>query len=337
MHPPRLRAHPSLFLPGICILMASLVLTRQGRAQQAKPAEPEVAKPGLLAPSRLKDLGATTDGVELAAWHYPAPEAAPPLANVILVHDLGGSHLTVEPLAKALQAAGCTVVSADLRGHGESKMPRPATGGTDPTKSFRRADLEMIAASAGGRVRDQAGVRGDLECLRTWIKRGIDAGTISRAPLFVVGSGVGALLGSAWTIADASWPENTDGPQGREVAGLVLVSPPFVTKGVQFSPLLASETIGHEIPVLVIAGQGDRDAAKVFDVVKRRRPETWFDSRFPQGENRGASPASPDDASLLMFTLPVDRSGDELAAMRARRDPASLVQSFIKSINGKNR
>ncbi len=308
-------------------------------AQPAAPAPAGSARsgpPGPPAPKRIKRIDPTSDGVEVAAWHYAAPEAAPVVATVLLVHDLGGSHLTVEPLAKALQAAGCTVVVPDLRGHGESRLPRPSQGDADPTKSLRAPDLMMIATSSGGQIRDQAGLRGDIECLRPWLKRGMAEGEIPRAPLFVVGSGLGAVLGSAWTSADARWPDVASGPQGREVAGLVLISPPFVAKGIQFAPLLKSDEIGRGLPILMIAGRGDRDAVKVFDTLKRQRPDSWFDSRVPPGDDRGSSPARPEDATLLMFTGQADRSGDELAAMRAARgDPASLILAFVKAVKAR--
>lgn len=306
------------------VVPASGQATAPGTAGAARSAPPAAV--------RIKRLDATTDGVELAAWHYAPAEAAPPVASVILVHDLGGSHLTVEPLAKALQAAGCTVVTPDLRGHGDSRLPRPPQGDPDPAKALKTADLMMIATSSGGQIRDQAGLRGDLECVRTWLKRGMDEGDIPRAPLFVVGSGLGAVLGSAWTIADARWPDVASGPQGREVTGLVLISPPYVAKGIQFAPLLKSEEVGRGLPILVIAGRDDRDAGKVFDALKRQRPDSWFDSRMPPGDDRGASPAKPDEATLLMFTGQADRSGDQLAAMRAARgDPASLILAFVKA------
>lgn len=39
---------------------------------------------------------------------------------VLLVHGMGGSHSTWRPLARELTAAGRTVISLDLRGHGRS-------------------------------------------------------------------------------------------------------------------------------------------------------------------------------------------------------------------------
>ena len=334
---PSIRRFSALRLLACTLALAAPgVLPRPAAAQPAAPAQAGSARSGPAAPVRIKQLEPTTDGVELAAWHYAAPEAAPPVATVILLHDLGGSHLTVEPLAKALQAAGCTVVAPDLRGHGESRLPRPPQGDPDPAKSLKTPELLMIASSGGGQIRDQAGVRGDIECVRAWLKRGVAEGEIPRAPLFVVGSGLGSVLGSAWTIADARWPAGTSGPQGREVAGLVLISPPFVAKGIQFAPLLKTEEVGRGLPILVIAGRGDRDATKVFEALKRQRPDSWFDSRVPPGDDRAASPARPEEATLLMFTGQADRSGDQLAAMRAARgDPASLVLAFVKAVKAR--
>lgn len=318
----------------LCLAAGSGVSARPSLAQQPAAVPPAAAPKGPRPAERIKSLDPTTDGVALAAWHYPMPEGTTPLATVIVVHDLGGSHLTVEPLAKALQAGGCTVVVADLRGHGDS-VSADTAGAGDPVKQLRPKDFEMIAASADGRMRDQAGVRGDIECLRAWIKRGADSGKIPRTPLFVVGSGLGSLLASAWTIADASWPDIASGPQGREVAGLVLISPPFVAKGMKMSPLLASEVVGRSVPVMVVAGKGDRDASKVFDQLKRQRQQSWFDSRFPPGGERNSSPVPAAEASALMFSVPADRSGDALAATRAARgDAASLILAFMKIIVG---
>jgi len=309
---------------------------RPARALETAVEEPSTTaaspKPaGPRAVERIEVLEPTTDGVELAAWHYAAPEASPPLATVILIHDLGGSHLTVEPLAEGLQAGGCTVVAADLRGHGESKLPRSTGGADDPTKLLRQDEIAMIAASTAGRMRDQAGVRGDIECVRAWIKRETDSGRIPSAPLFVVGSGLGALLASAWTVADASWPDIASGPQGREVVGLVLISPPFVVKGLRMTPFLTSDSVGQSVPVMVVAGKGDRDAFRVFDQLKRQRRESWYDSRFPPGGDRGSSPVPAANASAILFSVPTDRRGDGLAAARAARgDTASLILAFMR-------
>lgn len=280
----------------------------------------------------------TSDGVEVKAWYYPVEEEADPLGGVILIHDLGGSHLTVEPLARILQAAGYAVVAPDLRGHGETKLTNASSAvkDKDQSKVLKKLDFEMMAATRGGQKRDQSGIRGDIECVRNWMKQRADEGALVMKPLFVIGSGVGAALAATWTAADAMWPDIATGPQGREVAGLVLVSPVFTTRGFSIAPALASEVVRHSVPLLVIGGDADRDATKVFDQLKRQRPKLWYDSRHPLGEGKDASPAAATDATIAIFSLESDQTGDALANQRSadprRRggDPSALITGFLK-------
>ncbi|MFM8736047.1 MAG: alpha/beta hydrolase, partial [Pirellulales bacterium] len=277
----------------------------------------------------------TSDGVSVRAWYYPLAEKAEPRGTVILIHDLGGSHRTVEPLAKALQAAGYAVVAPDLRGHGQSRLEHLPASQDDQSKLLKRSDFEMMSASAGGQKRDQSAVRGDIECVRNWIKQRADAGTLVMQPLFVVGSGLGATVAATWTAADANWRDLATGPQGREVAGLVLISPTFATKGYGIAPALAQEQVRKTVPVLVIAGSGERDATKVFDKLKTQRLREWFDSRHPPGDDKDASPVAADKASLSLLVHPAVASGDALATLRSADpraragDPANLLQGFL--------
>jgi alpha-beta hydrolase superfamily lysophospholipase len=318
-------------------LLATTVPIRPVAAQPAAPPA-AAAKPAVDATERLQLE--TSDGIEVAAWHYPVLEGTAPLGTVILLHDLGGSHRTVEPLAKALQAAGCTVVAPDLRGHGQSPIKTLPAGDGDQSRILKKPDFEMIAATSGGRVREQSGLRGDVECVRNWIHARIAEGRLAKAPLFVVGSGLGASIAASWTAADAMWPDIASGPQGREVAGLVMISPAFATKGYSLAPALATDTLKRFVPVLVIAATDDRDAIKVFDQMKRQRPKEWFDGRHPKTTDtdagKEASPAAASEATLLLLTSSAGRKGDTLAALRSADprlrggDPATLIPGFIR-------
>jgi hypothetical protein len=124
----------------------------------------------------------TSDGIRIAAWYYPAPEDAKAVATVILVHDLEGSHQTVDNLARDLQRAGCAVVAPDLRCHGGSGS-RPAAqtgsggkGDAMERRLLKKIDLESMAAATGGRLREQSAMRGEIEAVRYWIKQKSDAG-----------------------------------------------------------------------------------------------------------------------------------------------------------------
>ena len=322
--------------------MLLTLIARPVVTQAAPPAAPTAATKPATKPA-TKDTVAevsleATDGAPIAAWHYAAPAEAPAAGIVILLHDLGGSHRTVEPLARALQAAGCAVVAPDLRGHGASKLAALPASQEDQSKLLRKGDFEMMAASRGGRVREQSEIRGDVECVRNWIVQEMKQERMPKAPLFVVGSGLGAAVAVHWAAADAAWPDLASGPQGREVAGIVMISPTFATKGFSLTPALGSEAVRRTIPMLVLAGADDRDANKVFEQMKRQRPKEWYDGRRPPGSGKDASPAKVADASLLLLAHPSDRTGDALAASKSTdkngraADPAAVIPGFIRVV-----
>lgn len=285
----------------------------------------------------------TSDDVQVSATFYEAPGDDPALATVLLVHDLGGSHETLEPLAKALQAGGCSVVVPDLRGHGESPIGRleKVAGGGDQADLLKSGDFAAMTATGGGRLREQASVRGDLESIRHWIKQRADGSKLDLDKLYVVGSGLGAAVATGWTVGDAAWPPIATGRQGGDVRGLVMIDPAFVTKGFSIGKTLGSEPIKSTLPILLIAGGEDRDAVKVFDQLKRSRPSLWFDSRMVDAERRNTSPAKDTEASLLFIKLGGRLVGDKLAAARAadprQPDPARLILAFITTIDSRPR
>lgn len=284
----------------------------------------------------------TTDGVDIGAWVYRVAEDTAPLATVLLLHDLGGSHETLEPLAEALQAGGCNVVVPDLRGHGKSQIPKlaRAAGEAGQASLLKSGDFAAMAATSGGRVRDQSAIRGDVEVVRNWIKQQADGAAPSLDKLYVVGSGLGANVAATWTVLDAAWPPIASGPQGGHVKGLVLIDPAFVTKGFSIAKPLAVEPLKSTLPIMIIGGGEDRDASKVFDQLKRSRPSGWYDSRLFDAETRkNTSPAKDNEASLLFLKLGGKLAGDKLAAARSadarQPDPAKLILAFIQTVAGR--
>ena len=270
----------------------------------------------------------TSDGVTLATWLYEPPEDVKTLATVILVHDFEGSHETVEPLAVALRDAGCTVAVPDLRGHGASKN-RTQPGGRDDTldiRQMRKPDLELIAAGAGGRLREQSAVRGDLETVYAFLasRSGSPPDT-----LVVVGCGAGATLATLWTAADWAWPPLASGPQGQHVQALVLVSPSWTAKGVSLQPALGTDAVKQEIPVMVLAGTDDRDAIRLFEQLKRQRPKAWFDQRAGAEFTKARDVEKPGDATLFLMQLDTPLTADKLAA---EADAAARIKTFFSLV-----
>jgi pimeloyl-ACP methyl ester carboxylesterase len=329
-------------LPGAILACLIMAPTASTVAQPAARPPVQAQEEALPEP---KDLTLqTSDGIDLAVLYFPAPGDDKPEATVILVHDLGSSGEKLDPLAEALQAAGCAVLVPDLRGHGGSSIPAYAKQAAkgEQWKLLKLPDFVAMARTAGGRVRGQSDIRGDLEAIRNWIKQQADAGKLDLDKLVVVGSGLGGAVAAAWTVADAAWPLTARGPQGGHVCGLVLVDPTFTTKGFSIGPPLAAEPVKSTLPIMILASAGSRDAGKIFDQLKRARPSGWFDSRLYDAEAReNKSPSKDTEASLLYLQVDARSkqgaplTGDELAALSSpdpqRRTPASLIAAFVKT------
>ncbi|MEI6240719.1 MAG: alpha/beta fold hydrolase [Planctomycetia bacterium] len=270
----------------------------------------------------------TSDGVTLATWCYEPPEDTKPLATVILVHDFEGSHQTVEQFSLALRDAGCVVVVPDLRGHGASTSRAHAGGRDDKLdiRQMRKNDLELIAAGAGGRLREQSAVRGDLETVHAFLTS--RAGSAPER-LVVVGCGAGATLATLWTAADWAWPPLASGPQGQQVRALVLVSPSWTVKGLSLQPALGSDAIKRDVPLMVLAGTQDRDAIRLFDQLKRQRPREWFDQRAGAEFTKAKDVEKPDQATLFLMQLDTPLSAEKLAA---EADATDRIKTFLSLV-----
>lgn len=307
---------------------AFLLLWCAGGPHCSQAAEPTPAGD----PPAVEKLSlATSDGVALAAWYYAVDGKAKPKATVLLIHDLEGSHETVEPLAKSLQAAGFAVVAPDLRGHGGStNRVNAGRGGGIDAASLRKPDLLAVAASGGGRIREQASLRGDLETVRDWIRRQTESGSLDIERLCIVGSGAGATLGTMWAVADATWPPTTSGPQGGTVRALAMISPEVSTKGgVSILPTLKTDLFRQSLPVLVVAGAEDRDSRKIFDQLKAMRPKEWILQGPGQKRDQADGIEKAADASLFCVHVESSLSADELAADIAA-STASIVTGFLE-------
>lgn len=333
----------------VVALLAAFGATRSDGQTAAPPAASAPVAKDDAAPAveRLTKL-VTSDGVSLAAWFYPAakPETTAgkpadagasdgPAPVVILVHDLGGSHASLEPLARDLQARGIAVVAPDLRGHGETKGP--ADRDDLDAKTIKLPDFVKMTMTDGGRVREQAENRGDLETVRNWIRENAAARRLDVDRLVVVGSGVGAAIAAQWTMLDAAWPDIASGPQGRQVRGLVFVSPVWTTRGFTIGSALAGEPVRRSVPVLVIGGTGDADGVKIYDQLKRQRPDAWNEKRAGQAaptQSPKAAGKSPITLYLRQFDSPL--KGDELAAYVPAGGrgghPAAIIDGFVNAI-----
>ena len=283
-------------------------------------------------PPPAEELSLTTsDGVAIAAWYYPVADEGKPKATVIVIHDLDGSHETIAPLSIGLQREGYAVVAPDLRGHGASteRVGGAGRGGTIDGGSLRKPDLLAIAASGGGRIREQATARGDIEAIHGWIKKQSDSGMLDADRVCVVGSGAGGTLGALWTVADAEWPPTTSGPQGRTVRAIALVSPALSAKGgVSIQPAIKSDVFRRTLPILLMAGNNDPDAKKLTDQLKGVRPKEWLVRGPGQKRDQAEGVEKPADASIFCMHADSPLSGDTLASDATARAGTIIAQFF---------
>ena len=284
-----------------------------------------LAEDELLPPEQLS-LN-TSDGISLAVWYYPVPKDLTPKATVLVIHDMGGSHESVEPLSIGLQSSGYAVLAPDLRGHGESLITR--NGKTVTTKTLRKPDVLAIAASTGGRIRHQARARGDLETIFQWINNRDDIDGLDKTRLCVVGCGDGATIGTLWTVADASWPAITSGTQGGYVKAIALISPSLTAKsGVTMLPALKTNLFRGSLPILLLSGSGDRDARRLTDQLIQIRPKQWMIRGPGSKKDQAEEVESASDASVICMQLNTSVAADELAGDASAKVP-SLVATFF--------
>ena len=275
----------------------------------------------------------TSDGVNLSLTFYPPADKA--AATVLLVHDIGGSHASVRELAASLQLAGCAVAVPALRGHGDGSGSGQRSGGP----ALQRNDLLMIAGTGGGAIRSQARIRGDLETVRNWLKAKARDGDVDLDRFWVIGSGLGGTLAALWTAGDWGWQPNTRGPQGQEVAGLILISPVWAEKGISLNTALAARAVVdrrpvkpvlERLPVMIIAGEDDAQSERLFKTFQKARPSNWFQQLADGSKSEGTS-GMPDGSGPVIF-VQIDSTlrADKLATLQSGKlRPDQFCSWFI--------
>ena len=277
----------------------------------------------------------TSDGVRLEMAYYPPKGKA--IATVILVHDLNGSEKSVRRLAAGLQEAGCAVAVPDLRGHGNSK----SEGHDVSKKKLMVNQIRMIPASGGGRIRNFAAIKGDLETVRNWLKQKESEGDIDLDRLCIIGSGLGGTLAATWAVADWNWLPNTQGPQGQQVKAIILISPIWADQGISMTNALGARTrdgrdikpLLEDLPVMIIAGIKDRQSGQLFQRLKGARPMSWSQESADgtkQQSKRKPLPSQNKTGSLVFEEIDSPLRADKLASLPSgNRTPLQLCVQFI--------
>jgi pimeloyl-ACP methyl ester carboxylesterase len=225
-----------------------------------------------------KDVTLTADdGMVLKATFWPGNKGKESVP-VMLLHGYGGKRQEFNALAEYLQERGCTVISTDLRGHGESTL-LPET-----TRQFLAADMPLPAF---------AGMIDDVEATKKFLMARNNAGELNIDKLCLIGADMGGVVAANWAIGDWSWPPLAIGKQGQDVKALVLLSPPEKFKSLRMLEALTDRAVRTRVSFYIAVGNQDpaalREASKINNTLKKFHPppvnaneqDLYFDHRIP--------------------------------------------------------
>ena len=114
---------------------------------------------------------------------------------------------------------------------------------------------------------------------------------------------------------------------------LCLISPVFSLKGATIGPALQTPTILRELPLVILAGERDRDASRMFGQLKRGRPDSWFEQKLDGSPEQADGVENPTtDASLFLLNYRTSEKADALATAGANTFVPLLADFFTKQL-----
>jgi hypothetical protein len=253
----------------------TLEIPMPARAVRPAPGKVEVM------PARKAVDFQTVDMVRLRGWLYPSPKGGKVSPCILMLHE-PGQHSDGEGwqgLARALQRAGCSVVTFDFRGHGRSRqvVSLPSFWKEQVNaKVLASVRLEMRKrARGGGRapfVLDhttfpnvyQPWFIQDLVAARLWLDEQHEKGALNTSNLIVVAAGESTALMTIWLRLEHSRFANygkhlSAAPEGNDVVASVWLGQPGLTNHtVAFNRALDTLVRERTFPVCFVYGKDDR-------------------------------------------------------------------------------
>lgn len=250
-------SHESLAV--LLALAVGAVLAWPALGEEKKDTRPKIPPPEDM------DLE-TRDGVVLKATFY-ASTLGKDAVPILTLHDYEGSRADFAPLASVLQALGHAVITVDLRGHGGSTVQK-------------NVDRELKASNFS--PADFRRMLEDAERAKRVLMEKNNQGELNIEKLCVVGVGMGATLALEWTLMDWSWPQLPTMKQGRDVKGLVLISPEFAFRGLSAANAFKHPQVARDVAVLILVGdqrpKSVSEAKRIHGMFERPRPKPEKDA-----------------------------------------------------------
>lgn len=199
----------------------------------------------------------TKDGKRLRAFYFPSDKGKA-AKTVLLVHEWRGQASPYAKLVVALRDAGCAVLVPDYRGHGGSREQINSKGkkAEMDTSKMSKRDIENI-------------IKYDLEKAKSFLKGENDQESLNLNALVVIGVGEGCVMAAHWAASDWNWPTVGRNKQGRDVKGLVFISPTKQAKGVPIDPIFSGRSVLLQLPIMVVSGTDSPNAEDAERIAKR--------------------------------------------------------------------
>ena len=173
--------------------------------------------------------------------------------------------------------SGVAVIVPDLRGHGQSKLPKGV-----------RKDESLDAANMPP-SQFRLMVTEDMKAIKDFLWERNNAGELNIDKLCVVGAEMGASVALDFAVFDAAGygagsPYYGPLKLGAFVKALVLISPEWSFRGLPLRDALASPAVQRDIAMLILVGKQDAkalEAAKrIYGVVEKYHPEPTGDDKL---------------------------------------------------------
>ncbi len=200
----------------------------------------------------------TADGVKLKASYYAGADYNS--APIVILHDFEEDRSKYQELGEFLQAEGHTVLLPDLRGHGQS---------TATTKVDNRGRPITITTKGMNRAHIARMITDDMEAIKGFLIERNDKKELNIRKMCIIGAGMGAVVALNYAANDWSYEDRGLQRQGKDVRGLVLLSPPTVFKGMPIRKALASISKKGGISVLTLVGGKSKNEAKLADQIHK--------------------------------------------------------------------
>jgi len=243
----------------------------------------------------------TRDGVILGATYYGSlegDEAVP----VVCLHGLEGSRNEFSELALDLQEQGYAVLTVDLRGHGGSTEVQGSRVKLDPSRLTPQQIQLMVAQ--------------DLEAVNRFLWKKNNDKELNLNKLCLIGAETGAVVAANYAARDWSIRNYGALQQGRFVKGLVLLSPPLRTKGLDMIHPMQHPALTEQIAALLLFGELDRSARNDAEKIYRR----MLDGK--------SQPKEPRERRVFASGIDTRLQGTKLLDSRLRT--ARYISVFIK-------